>query len=313
MSSSPAPTASRNRFLDWLPATVDKRVRVIGWLNFLCQTIIIGTGGAVRLTGSGLGCPTWPLCTSDSLIPTAELTWHSLVEFGNRTMTGVLLIVSILAVLFTLRMRRERRDLFTLSVVILVGVLVQAVVGGILVLFHLHANLVSFHYLLSLVLVCIAAAFLVRMNSETGPRERAVPLWYAITTHLTTFAVAVTVFVGVLTTGAGPHSGDDEMLVRNGLDASVLEHVHAWPGYVTLALTLVLVIAAGALRLPTLRWAGALLAVEIVQIAVGLYQARNGLPVLAVGVHMVLAALLAAAMVVVVMRLKRPVAVAAHS
>jgi cytochrome c oxidase assembly protein subunit 15 len=123
--------------------------------------------------------------------------------------------------------------------------------------------------------------------------------------HATTAILALTIVFGVLTTGAGPHSGDEASL-RNGFDAEVLEHVHAWPGYALFALTLVVVVIAWRLRLPVRRWATALLAVELVQIAVGLYQARNGLPELAVGTHMVLAALAAATMTVVVLRLKQP-------
>ena len=113
--------------------------------------------------------------------------------------------------------------------------------------------------------------------------------------------------VGVVTTASGPHSGDEDV-IRTGVDASVLAHVHSWPGYALLVLTLALVAAAWRQKLPTLRWSIALLAIELVQVGVGLYQSRNGLPVLAVGVHMVLAALTAAAMTVVIMRLKRPVA-----
>ena len=111
---------------------------------------------------------------------------------------------------------------------------------------------------------------------------------------------------GVLTTGAGPHSGDAEA-GRNGFEAELLEHVHAWPGYALLALTVVLVVAAWRLKLPTLGWATALLAIEVVQVLVGLYQARNGLPPVLDGIHMVLAALTAAAMTLVILRLKRPV------
>ena len=117
----------------------------------------------------------------------------------------------------------------------------------------------------------------------------------------------ISIVFGVLTTGSGPHSGDAEA-GRTGFDSEILEHVHAWPGYALLVLTLVLVVAAWRLRLPTLRWSIALLAIELVQVGVGLYQARNGLPAFAVGVHMVLAALTAAAMTIVIMRLKRPVA-----
>ncbi|MFD4420029.1 heme A synthase [Agromyces sp. NPDC058484] len=296
-----------NRFTAWLPDRVDGRIRVFAWLSFLAQTVIIATGGAVRLTGSGLGCPTWPTCTADSLVPTEELGYHSLIEFGNRLMTGVVGIVALVLFVLVWRIRRERRDLFTLAFIVGAGVVAQAVVGGITVWTGLNPFIVGFHYVSSLVLVCVAAAFIVRMKSTPGPRELTVPAWYAGLTHATTAVLALTIVFGVLTTGSGPHSGDAEA-GRTGFDSELLEHVHAWPGYALFALTFVLLVAAWLLKLPTLGWVGSLLAVELVQIAVGLYQARNGLPPLAVGVHMVLAALTAAAMTVVVLRLKRPVA-----
>lgn len=295
-----------NRFTEWLPDRVDTRIRVFAWLSFVAQTTIIATGGAVRLTGSGLGCPTWPTCTPESLVPTEELGYHSLIEFGNRLMTGVVGIVALVLFVLVWRIRRERRDLFTLAFIVGAGVVAQAIVGGITVWTGLNPFIVGFHYVSSLLLVCVCAAFLARMDATPGRRELAVPGWYAGLTHTTTAVLALTIVFGILTTGAGPHSGD-AAAGRNGFAAELLEHVHAWPGYALLALTLVLLVGAWRLRLPTLRWTIALLAVELVQIAVGLYQARNGLPPLAVGVHMVLAALTAAAMTVVVLRLKRPV------
>lgn len=295
-----------NRFTEWLPDRVDTRIRVFAWLSFAVQTIIIGTGGAVRLTGSGLGCPTWPTCTPDSLVPTEELSYHSLIEFGNRMMTGVVGIVALVLFVLVWRIRRERRDLFVLAFIVGAGVVAQAIVGGITVWTGLNPFIVGFHYVSSLLLVCVCAAFIVRMDATPGPRELAVPGWYAGLTHATTGVLALTIVFGILTTGAGPHSGD-AAAGRNGFEAELLEHVHAWPGYALLALTVVLLIGAWRLRLPTLRWTIVLLAAELVQIAVGLYQARNGLPPLAVGVHMVLAALTAATMTVVVLRLKRPV------
>ena len=296
-----------NRFTAWLPQHVDRRIRFFAWLSFIAQTTIIATGGAVRLTGSGLGCPTWPTCTPGSLVPTEELSYHSLIEFGNRLMTGVVGIVALILFILVWRIRAERRDLFTLSFIVGVGIVAQAIVGGITVWTGLNPFIVGFHYVSSLLLVCVMAAFLVRMNGEPGPRERAVPVWYAALTHATSAVLAVSIVFGVLTTGAGPHSGDSAA-GRNGFDAELLEHIHAWPGYAVFALTVVLVVAASRLKLQTLRWTVLLLAVELVQIAVGLYQARNGLPALAVGVHMVLAALLAASMTVVILHLKRPVA-----
>lgn len=281
-------------------------LRIFAWLSFIAETTIIATGGAVRLTGSGLGCPTWPTCTPGSLVPTEELSYHSLIEFGNRLMTGVVGIIALVVVLLVWRIRRERRDLWVLSLVVIGGIVAQAIVGGITVWTGLNPFIVGFHYVSSLVLVCITAAFLARLDAAPGPRELAVPRWYAILTHVTTLIMAVSIAFGVLTTGAGPHSGDSEA-GRNGFEAEILEHIHAWPGYLLLALTAVLVVVAGIRKLPTLKWTLVLLAAELVQVGVGLYQARNGLPVLAVGIHMVLAALTAAALTLVVLHLKRPV------
>ncbi|MFN3950059.1 COX15/CtaA family protein [Microbacterium sp.] len=313
MPSAPSPAlsprvpAAVRRVVAWLPTDVDRRVRVFAWLSFVAEVLIIGTGGAVRLTGSGLGCPTWPRCTPDSLVNTPEMGIHGIIEFGNRTLTGLVGILALAVVVLLWRMRRERRTLFVLSLVVLAGIVAQAVVGGITVLTGLNPFIVGFHYVASVSLVAVCAAFLVLMYQPAGPRTLAAPRWFAGLVHATTGVLALTIVFGVLTTGAGPHSGD-EAAGRNGFDAEVLEHVHAWPGYALFALTVVVVVIAWRLRLPARRWATALLAVELVQIAVGLYQARNGLPELAVGTHMVLAALAAATMTVVVLRLKLPAA-----
>ncbi|WP_295822006.1 COX15/CtaA family protein [uncultured Microbacterium sp.] len=309
MPSASSPTVSTRvpaplrRIVEWLPTDVDRRVRVFAWLSFVAEVLIIGTGGAVRLTGSGLGCPTWPRCTPDSLVNTPEMGIHGIIEFGNRTLTGLVGILALAVVVLVWRMRHERRVLFVLSLVVLVGIVAQAIVGGVTVLTGLNPFIVGFHYIASVSIVAVCAAFLVRMNQPVGSRLLAAPRWFAGLVHATTGVLALTIVFGVLTTGAGPHSGD-AAAGRNGFDAEVLEHVHSWPGYALFALTLVVVIASWRLRLPVRRWAVALLAVELVQIAVGLYQARNGLPEWAVGTHMVLAALAAATMTVVVLRLK---------
>lgn len=307
MSTASSPRVL-GRLVDWLPTHPDRRVRVFAWLSFVAEVLIIGTGGAVRLTGSGLGCPTWPRCTPDSLVNTPEMGIHGIIEFGNRTLTGLVGLLALAVVVLMWRMRKDRRGMFVLALIVLGGIVAQAVVGGITVLTGLNPFIVGFHYIASVVLVTVCAAFLVLMYLPAGARERVVPAWFAGLVHATTGVLALTVVFGVLTTGAGPHSGDAAAVQRNGFDAEVLEHVHAWPGYALFALTLVIVALAWRLRLPVRRWVTALLAVELVQIAVGLYQARNGLPELAVGVHMVLAALAAATMTVVVLRLKAPVA-----
>ena len=294
------------RVHDWLPDRVDLRVRIAAWVSFVLEVAIVGTGGAVRLTDSGLGCE-WPLCTPDSLFPTPEQSYHSLIEFGNRGLSFFVGLAAIVVIVLISRIRAERRDLWAMAWIVFAGVLVQAAVGGILVIFHLHPNMVAFHYLVSLVLVAVSAAFLVRMGQPRGPRERVVPKGVAILVHITSFVLALTVLFGVLTTGAGPHSGDPAVTLRNGFDATLLEHVHSWPAYALFALTLTLLVMTLANSLTAIRSAViGLLAIELVQIAVGLYQARNALPPLAVDVHMVLAAVLVAACTVLVLRVKGP-------
>ena len=297
------------RLWHWLPASVDRRVIAMAWATLVVQIAIVGTGGLVRLTGSGLGCPTWPRCTADSFVATPEMGIHGVIEFGNRLLTFVLVVVAILMFLFVVRMRRERRDLLWLSLVIGLYVPLQAVIGGITVLTNLNPYVVGLHYFASVILVALAAALVVRVYATPGPRALAVPRWYAITTHVTSAFVLITVIVGILVTGSGPHAGDGGA-ARNGLDAEFMQHVHSWPAYITFALTLVLIVGARrtppALRLTL--WTTLLLAVELAQIVVGLWQARTGLPIVLVNIHMVLAVMLVAAMTAVVMNLKAPLA-----
>jgi cytochrome c oxidase assembly protein subunit 15 len=299
--------ALTRRFWNWLPNGVDdRRVRVLGWTTLVVQTVIVGTGGLVRLTASGLGCPTWPKCTTGSLVNTPEMGIHGVIEFGNRLLTFVLVIVAIAAFLAVIRFRAERRDLFVLTLLIGLGIPAQAIIGGISVLTKLNPYVVGFHFVVSVVLVALSTALVYRIYTPTGHRILDVPRWYAITAHVTSAVVAVTIVVGILTTGSGPHAGDADA-PRNGLDSEFLQHVHSWPAYATLALTLVLVVGAFASPYVGLRrWTALLLAVEVVQIIVGLTQARLGLPAILVGIHMVLACLLASAMTAVVLNLKSP-------
>lgn len=297
---------ARRRLWEWLPGRVDRRVIVAAWISFVTEVLIIATGGAVRLTGSGLGCE-WPLCAPDSLVPLPGMGLHSYIEFGNRLMTGVVGLAALAVLLFTLRLRRTRPDLFTMAVVVVGGVLAQALVGGVTVLTGLNAWIVGFHFLATLGLVGTTAAFLVRAYDIPGPRVRAVPRWYAILTHVTTVFLVLTLLIGVLTTASGPHSGDADV-VRRLLNPEIMAHVHSIPGYTLLALTVVLTAVASLRGLRTRGWLYALLVLLLVQIPLGIYQADSGLPALAVGVHMILAGLSVAAMTVIVLRLREPVA-----
>ncbi len=285
---------------------ISRPLRVAAWISFVTQVLIIGTGGAVRLTGSGLGCE-WPLCAPDSLVPLPGMGLHSFIEFGNRLMTGVVGLAALAVLLLVWRIRRTRRDLLVLALIVVLGIVVQAIVGGVTVLTGLNAWIVGFHFFATLLLVCVTAAFLVRVYEAPGARILAVPRRHAILVHVTTGLMALTLLVGITTTASGPHSGDVDV-VRHLLNPELMAHIHSFPGYALLAATVAVVAWATAAKLPTLRWAIALLAVLAVQVPVGVYQARTNLPALSVGVHMVLAGLAAAAMTVLVLRLKKPVA-----
>ncbi|WP_265521058.1 COX15/CtaA family protein [Oerskovia flava] len=284
-----------------VPDRIDRRVVVAAWISFAAQVLIIGTGGAVRLTSSGLGCPTWPLCTADSLVSTPEMGIHGLIEFGNRTLTGVVGIAAAVVLLLVVKVRHDRRDLALLASTVVLGVVAQALVGGVTVLTGLNPFVVGFHYVASVALVCVCAAFLVRLRGPSGARETApVPGWFVRATGVMVVTAAATVLLGVLTTGAGPHSGDP-LAGRNGFDAELLQHVHAWPSYLLALVTASLTVVARVRALRARAWFACLLALQVVQVLLGVYQARNGLPAVAVGAHMVLAALLAAATTVTAM------------
>jgi cytochrome c oxidase assembly protein subunit 15 len=286
---------------DLLPTTVDARVRGFAIASLVVQILIVATGGAVRLTGSGLGCPTWPQCTDGSFVTTPEMGIHGVIEFGNRLLTFVLVIVAILMFLAVVRLRKERRELFVLSLVIGLYVPIQAVIGGITVLTNLNPYVVGLHYFASVVLVALAAVLVFRVYD--GPRRgaRVEPGWYRMLVHLTSALAAVTILVGILTTGSGPHAGDGGA-ARNGLDSALLQHVHSWPAYALFATTVLLVLSAPTGRLR--RFSLVLLGIEFVQIGVGLAQSRLGLPEVLVGIHMVLACCIAAATVAVVLSLR---------
>lgn len=294
------------RLYESLPSSVDARIRAFAIATLVAQILIVGTGGAVRLTGSGLGCPTWPRCTVDSFVTTPEMGIHGIIEFGNRLLTFVLVVIAIVMFVLVLRIRRERRDLFVLALLIGLYVPVQAIIGGITVLTNLNPYVVGLHFLASVVLVSLSAVLVYRAFLGRRGDSTAVPLWYSALVHATAVTTALTILVGILVTGSGPHAGDGGA-ARNGLDSEFLQHVHSWPAYATLALTVLLVI--GALRLHhtrMIRFTVILLLVEGAQIAVGLIQARLGLPEILVGTHMVLACCLAAAMTAVVLTLREP-------
>lgn len=274
--------------------------------NLVANIGIVVTGGAVRLTSSGLGCPTWPRCTADSYRPHGELEFHSAIEFGNRLLTFVLVAIAIscwvAALQPVLRARAtgdgaDRRPLL-LSTVIALGVPFQAVIGGITVLTDLNPWVVSLHLLLSMAMigVCVVLVVHVRDRARAAAGRRTRALTWAV------FATGwLVLYLGTVVTGSGPHSGD-EGARRTGLDPQVMSHVHAGSVYLLVTLTIVVLVAARRTSSTALlRAATALLVVELAQGVVGFVQYFNDLPELLVGLHLLGAALTSAALTWVVL------------
>lgn len=292
----------------------DGWVRATAWASVAVNVLLILTGGLVRLTGSGLGCPTWPRCTEDSWTATREMGLHGAIEFGNRTLTGLVGLVAILAFVAVWRMRDRHRDLFVLTLALGIGVIIQALVGGITVRTGLNPWVVGIHFVISaimialaMVLVCRArrlslpeVAHLERPGQVSGPAARSLRI-LAVAVGVLGFLV---VYVGTLVTGTGPHAGDDGEVARHAFDPYWVTRFHTAPAYLLLAS------AVGGLLLGAKdRWPAALrrvyallVVVVLVQGAIGYFQFFNGLPVAAVALHLVGAAVLTAVVAVVVDR-----------
>ncbi|RHW25534.1 heme A synthase [Nocardioides immobilis] len=270
----------------------------LAWANLVANIGIVVTGGAVRLTGSGLGCPTWPRCTEDSYVVHGELGINGAIEFGNRTLTFVLAAIAIAcwvaAILPVLRDRTgaDRRPLIVATVIAL-GVPAQALIGGVTVLTDLNPWVVALHLLVSFGII---GACVLLLDILVGrPRAWAVPR--SRQAALATFLVGwVVLYLGTVVTGSGPHSGDQESR-RTGLDPGTMSHVHAWAVYALVALTiLTVVLARRDGNLPLRTAALALLATEAVQAVIGYSQYFLDLPIALVLLHMLGAALTAAAL-----------------
>ncbi|MFF1253387.1 heme A synthase [Pseudarthrobacter sp. NPDC058329] len=286
-----------NRLSSRLPRTVDVRVRRLAVASLIGQTLLVVTGGAVRLTASGLGCPTWPRCTDTSLVNTPEMGIHGFIEFGNRLLTFALAAVAALMLVYLWNLRKERKDLFLLALGLLASIPAQAVIGGITVLTNLNPWVVGLHFLVSMALVVFATLLVNRAFGRTGRfrtvRHHVLPgVMRPVTAAVALFS-ALAVMLGVVVTGAGPHAGDADA-PRNGLDWDLFSHIHAVPAYLVTAGTvvaLVLVILRrikGACRSAIL----GLLAVTLLQAVIGFTQYYNGIPALLVAAHMLGAALL---------------------
>jgi len=276
----------------------------VALINVVANALLVVTGGAVRLTGSGLGCPTWPTCTDASLVPTKELAGHGVIEFGNRTLTFLLTItaVAVLVVVW----RSARRDLRMLAVLSFLGIPVQAALGGITVLTGLNPWIVAGHFLLSMVIVAIATTLWLR-STEPGVGQlvvrRPIPL---LVTGIAVVTGAV-LAIGTVVTGSGPHSGDPKA-GRTGFDPELVSQLHADVVFLLIGLTVALLVALYATDSPgrVRRAARDLLIVELAQGVIGYVQYFTGLPIAVVLLHMLGAALITVAAARLVWSIRGP-------
>ena len=257
-------------------------------VSLVMNIAIVVTGGLVRLTGSGLGCPTWPRCTKDSYVSHPELGIHGAIEFGNRLFTLVLITGAALTFMSAVLYRengRPRTDLRWLAAALALGIPLQGVIGGISVLTQLNPYVVGLHLLLSMVLISLAV-WLVRKAWHFAA-ARVLGLSVAIT-RATFVLMWLAIWLGTLVTGSGPHAGD-ENAPRNGLNAMLLTRLHTSVVYATVAASAV------CLWLLRSRAAMLLLLVEIMQAGIGIVQYQLGLPIWLVALHLLGASLAIAA------------------
>lgn len=254
----------------------------LGWASLVANIVLVLTGGAVRLSGSGLGCPTWPHCDNGSFVPQAALGVHGAIEFTNRMLTFVLTIVAIMT--FISAWQSARKELRWLAFWLAMFIPAQAVIGGISVRTHLNPWVVSLHLISSMVIIGLAVVYIVRIDRPLP--KPSVIRWAQLA------AAAAVLYLGTVVTGAGPHAGDagrEATKYRNGFSPLETAQLHTDFVFLLVGLTLALLIAKRSRAVVTL------VAVEVFNAAIGFVQYFSHLPVVLVGIHMLGAALVAAA------------------
>ena len=274
---------------------LERHARALTLANIAAQGMLIVTGGAVRLTESGLGCSQWPSCEPGTFTPRLhnETSLHPFIEFGNRTLTGVLAIVALGV---AIALWRTRPDLKWWGLFPGIGVVLQAVIGGVTVLSGLNPVAVAPHFILSAVLVWQGVWLALRFRN--APRRSGKCIKKPLL--VSTFLLIVLTVLGTLTTGAGPHSGDADATDRLGLDPALIARAHAMTVWAFIA-TLVFIVyrvrndRSDGPRDEVRRAWMVLVIVTLLQGAIGYIQYFTGLPEVVVGLHLFGAATLTAA------------------
>jgi cytochrome c oxidase assembly protein subunit 15 len=296
--------------VQWLPQISAATYRRVTLVALLALCFIIVTGGAVRLTGSGLGCSDWPGCEQEQFVPAMDL--NPMVEFVNRMITGLVSIAIVLAVLGSLRRVPYRRDLVNLSWGLVAGVAGQIALGALTVANELAPPFVMGHFLLSLVLVTNAVV----LHHRAGEPDGATTMVDAVDRRARRAvlalgpALALSVLAGTVVTATGPHGGDEDA-PRFGFEIETVTRVHSLAVLAFLGLLLVVLHRLSHADPEVHRRAQQLLAVSVAQAVVGWTQYFTGVPALLVAVHIAGATLVWVALCRLVLSCRRRVAIAA--
>ena len=253
------------------------------YLLLVFQTGIVLTGAAVRITGSGLGCPTWPECTYGSYVPVAgqaEGAFHAWIEFGNRLLTFLLLFAAVAVVVYAIK--KARRDLLWRALLQVLGIFGQGIIGGITVLTDLNPLAVASHFILSIFLIAGAVSIVARGRSpliSIRPTDTKVK----ILAHVQVLLTFIVIVIGTLVTGSGPHAGDLDA-PRLKLDERAITWLHADAVIALLGVSLALLVLSE-ISPETKRRVKIFFTVTLAQGLVGYAQYVLGLPELLVIVH----------------------------
>jgi heme a synthase len=264
----------------------DLLLRRVALASVIANVGIVITGGAVRLTGSGLGCPTWPRCTPGSYTPTPEMGINGVIEFGNRMLFFVVAIIAIAGFVLARRQRPARPRVVRLSVLAGLGIPAQAAVGGLTVVTGLNPWVVGAHFLASMAVIAATYAFWVSTGESDEPSAPTVALPLRNLTAVLTGVTGAVLIVGTMVTGSGPHAGS-EKVARNGIDAQSISQVHADLVFLLIGLAVAAWFAFRAVQAgPATRRTAWFIGIIFAQGLIGFVQYATQLPAVLVGAHM---------------------------